>query len=297
MTAAQEIPDVLKRPMLRKGQIDTYHDEVVHLKQMLKDPTLENPGEIVKIIGRVENTLHEYTPPDITGENADVLSRMSGELKTSMLHGMPSGEEMRKNPPGAVGRHMAWERRNGDNIQAWKNIQLMLNAGADDPDLCNIESFRPHTTPTQLAMDGAQIMGKQFFTMGQGEPAAPAGLTNEQADSMFPNSIMAKARASIREEQGTPAPREFESIRDDQVKRQQALETHNADLAREIRELKEKHGYDEKMMDRNGNTADPVVHVTNDQGDFMIVNDHLVSKRGKRPVGDATWKSITPELQ
>jgi hypothetical protein len=37
---------------------------------------------------------------------------------------MPSQEEMRKAPPGAVDKHMGWEKRNKPKIAEWKNLRF-----------------------------------------------------------------------------------------------------------------------------------------------------------------------------
>ncbi len=75
--------------------------------------------------------------------------------------GMLSQEEMRTNPPGAVDKHLNWEKANKQNIAKWKNLMLRMNVGTEDQDLCNIERLRP--TKSTMNMDGAQVSRTQYF--------------------------------------------------------------------------------------------------------------------------------------
>jgi hypothetical protein len=43
----------------------------------------------------------------------------------------------------------------------WKNVRLTLNVGTDDPDIANLELYRPKSST--LNMGGAQIPGKYYF--------------------------------------------------------------------------------------------------------------------------------------
>jgi hypothetical protein len=81
---------------------------------------------------------------------------------------MPSDEEMRRNPPGTVGRHMRFDkaakmrdRFPEGELRRWKNHQLSLNRGDADPDVANFERMRPLHNH-QASMLGAQIPGKVF---------------------------------------------------------------------------------------------------------------------------------------
>jgi hypothetical protein len=85
---------------------------------------------------------------------------------------MPSFMEMRRNPPGAVGKNIEWLRRikkqvhDGSDrygrsaLERWKNIRLALHRGSDDPDIASIERLRP--TGSTLNMENAQIEGAVF---------------------------------------------------------------------------------------------------------------------------------------
>ena len=82
---------------------------------------------------------------------------------------MPSGEEMRKCPAGAIAKHTDWEKRNKGNIAKWKENQLRLNPNSDDPDLANFEKFRP--TQSTLNMHNEIVEGQQFHGVENASPA------------------------------------------------------------------------------------------------------------------------------
>ena len=73
--------------------------------------------------------------------------------------GYPSDTEMRKNPPGAVAKHLNWEKRKKPELYEWRNLRKRLFAGDNDDEISNFEPFRPQGGPAELSMDNAQIEG------------------------------------------------------------------------------------------------------------------------------------------
>jgi hypothetical protein len=148
---------------LRPRQVEAMEDEARGLEETLADPRarLENRGEVQKLLGRVKRDLETQRPPETTPEQRDKLAREEKSLREEMCGVMPSQEEMRKSPPGAVGKEMRFQKDMKEKMLRWKNIQLLLNPGSDDPDVANFERFRPRTST--LNMDNAQIPGQMFF--------------------------------------------------------------------------------------------------------------------------------------
>jgi hypothetical protein len=105
---------------------------------------------------------------------------------------MPSQEEMRKSPPGAIGKHMRWEKQNKKNLEEWKNLKLRLNHEDTDPDVANFERFRP-TSSSSLNMDNAHIPGNQYFLPPQSEQY------RDNFDKVFPNAPGAKKEKKKRQ--------------------------------------------------------------------------------------------------
>jgi len=82
------------------------------------------------------------TPKNLEGSVKDKMARESKELSEQIREGMPSMDEMRRpeKHPGAIEKHMHWEKRNYDKIMRLKQINRQLNP--DDPTSGNIERLR-----------------------------------------------------------------------------------------------------------------------------------------------------------
>ena len=74
-----------------------------------------------------------------------------------MLVGMPSREEMRRMPDGAVSKHQAWEKRNKNRKSMWQNIMLTVHKGTDDDSVASFEKYRPMRTPGDLGMSSRRV--------------------------------------------------------------------------------------------------------------------------------------------
>lgn len=146
--------------LLRPNQVEQLKEEEYELEAKLLNPNT-NKREAGGQLRRVREALSKQVPTEFKSSEKDAAVKRSAELLDDILVGMPSKEEMRKNPPGAVSKHRMWEKRNKDKIVEWKNIQLRLNAGTEDLDICNLEKFRP--TRSTLNMDNAQISGRDYY--------------------------------------------------------------------------------------------------------------------------------------
>ena len=149
-------------PLLRPAQLAEARNEVKTLEEKIRDPKsgLEDRGQAHTQLRRMSKTLEAQTPlPPKDGAEEGRMVARSKELLDKILVGMPSQEEMRKAPPGAVDKHMKWEAANKSAIQEWKNLQLRLTR-AEEPEAANLERHRP--TSSTLLMDNAYIPGKQF---------------------------------------------------------------------------------------------------------------------------------------
>jgi len=150
------------RTYLNSRQEQEYTEEIKGLEATLNDPKarLENVGEVRKQLARVRKDLEQQAPPEVTGIQKDRIAAEAKELLAKMMEGMPSQEEMRKCPPGAIGKHRSWEMENKPRIIRYRNIMRILNRGNEDPDMASIEKFRPRTST--LNMDNAVIPGASY---------------------------------------------------------------------------------------------------------------------------------------
>lgn len=149
-------------PLLHPEQVSSAKDEIKSLEAKLSNKHIEDKGEVSRQLRRAVQDFEKQAP--VAPSNPDEEGRMvkrSRELLDKILVGMPSQEEMRKAPPGAVEKHMKWEARNKPRIMEWRHIMRRLTAGSSDRDAANLELHRP--TRSTLNMDSAQIPGAMYF--------------------------------------------------------------------------------------------------------------------------------------
>ncbi len=166
-------------PYLRPNQASELLEERNGLESMLNAPShisgqIQDKASMMRHMRHIETTLHKDLPKPYVETEKDNAATRERELRESMLLGIPTHAEMRKNPPGATDKHRSWESRNKVDLQEWKNIRLrmhatgMLNAPDDASDVANFEQFRPHGGAQELNFDNAQIPGQQYsFPSGQ----------------------------------------------------------------------------------------------------------------------------------
>ena len=148
------------KPLLRPAQLEEMQSQVKAAEAKLSSPHIQDKGEARRQLIRSRKTLEEQTPrqPVDAAEEGRMATR-SKTLLADILAGMPSQEEMRKAPPGAVDKHMGWEKRNKSKILEWKNLQLRLRPG--EREAANLERHRP--VGSTLSMDNAVIPGKYIY--------------------------------------------------------------------------------------------------------------------------------------
>ena len=148
------------RTYLGTAQRQSLEEEHTKLESNLIDPLITDKPAVRKQIKRVEHTLETQSPPVLLGPALDKEVRLEKELRGEIVPNMLSQEEMRKAPAGSVGRFMAFEKKYKEKILRWKNCQRTIHRGSDDPDIANLERYRP--TVSQHNMHGALIQGKNF---------------------------------------------------------------------------------------------------------------------------------------
>jgi hypothetical protein len=155
-------------PYLKQSQIEEMSSEKDRLASTLRAPphlrnAIQDASTMMATLKRIERSLERDTPREYTGSDLDAAVKREAELKAMWLEGMPTQEEMRRNPPGALDKHMQWEARHKQTIAEWKNIRRRLMASgavessASDRSVANIELHRPKGGAGELAMDNAQI--------------------------------------------------------------------------------------------------------------------------------------------
>lgn len=160
---------VPEKQILRFRQREELQQEIEDINTALNpDNTFKmrsgsDVAEASSRLRRLKKQLVEYGPAEVSGAVKDKLVKRSKEIEGDVLQGMPTAEEMRKNPAGMVGRHMRWEKANKKKILEWKNIQQLLEPDSNDPDLSNFERLRPSGEMDKFRGD-AQINGHMTYS-------------------------------------------------------------------------------------------------------------------------------------
>ncbi|KPK67117.1 hypothetical protein AMJ82_11230 [candidate division TA06 bacterium SM23_40] len=148
------------RQYLTKAQRDAYEEDRRTFQDQLSNPAVQEKAAVRRELRKVEQILSTQSPPELKGADLDKAVKAEKELREEIVPNMLSQEEMRKNPPGAVGRERAFQKRYKEKILAWKNLRRAIERDSDDPDLSNLEVYRP--TVSQLNMQNAQIPGRDY---------------------------------------------------------------------------------------------------------------------------------------
>lgn len=152
---------------LRPHQVAELTDEKKRLDAFLKRPDVDK-SDARKNLQNVANMIAEQSAKQLTGQDLDSAKKRIDTLEATIKKGMLSNEEMRKSPPGAVGRHIAHDKANKENIQEWKRLQIAVNAGDHDPDLANIERLRP--AKSRMNMHNALVSGTEHHNVNNAAP-------------------------------------------------------------------------------------------------------------------------------
>jgi hypothetical protein len=134
----------------------------------------------------LKKQLNDNSPKELSGGAKDKIAKRCKEIEEKIVNGMPTQEEMRKNPAGMVDRWIKWEKANKKAVLEWKNAQIMLEPDSSDKDLANFERLRPEGQMDRFRGD-AQINGHMAY----------GGIPQEVWDLIFkhaPNSALAQAK-------------------------------------------------------------------------------------------------------
>jgi hypothetical protein len=169
---------------LRNHQVEEYQAEAKRLRDITTAPayvTGVDRGAAAKRSREVEKAIATQAATPLSGAEKDRVAKLAAEvLEREIRPALLPREEMRRNPAGAVGRFLKEENspRVQHAIQQWKRAQLAVESGNPDPDLANIERFRPEkihaTGGAATFMADAQIPG-QFAMTPQAKENWPLG--------------------------------------------------------------------------------------------------------------------------
>ena len=144
---------------LRFHERETRREELQKIERQLKEPTWVQAGltseakaGLRKRLRVVEKDLTDNSPPtDLSTATRDALIRREHELAVNIQQGMPTAEQMRRNPTGAVGANTRWHKAHVKEVLEWKNLRVVNNPDSDDKDLANVDILRS----SQMVPDGS----------------------------------------------------------------------------------------------------------------------------------------------
>ena len=201
-------------PLLRPQERVRLEEEQKRLHETLSAPPhiagqISDRPAMYRAYQNLSRKLETQSPKPYGPQEKDKAIRRAAALEARFTAGMPTAAEMRRGPPGAVDKHMAWERRNKKAILEWKNIQQRLHVGGDAGDsysavdISNVERFRPTGGGiTELSMDNAAIPGTQYHipprleirNVMSDEDRARVAAENEEMREHFPSRSEPVAR-------------------------------------------------------------------------------------------------------
>ena len=154
---------------LRPHQVDEIANEKKVIEHTLTNQCdIQDRSNLQAALRRADQQIADHAPPDLTGEDRDRMTRECHEIEERLQPLMPSDEQMRRNTPGTVGQHNRFDKAAKEKtkqfpegyLARWKDNQLALHKGDNDPDVANFERKRPmHNTGSML---GAQIEGQRY---------------------------------------------------------------------------------------------------------------------------------------
>lgn len=151
---------------LRPHQVKEFEEEQKRIKDQLAGKNgaqLQDASSARKSLRNIEKIMDEQAPKELKGKDKDAALKRIDVLKDNILKGMPSKEEMRKCPAGAVAKHTTWEKNNKAEINEYKELMLKTNYGTDDAEIASIEKIRP--TKSTLNMHNELVEGQQFHNI------------------------------------------------------------------------------------------------------------------------------------
>ncbi|KPK68181.1 hypothetical protein AMJ82_08955 [candidate division TA06 bacterium SM23_40] len=131
-----------------------------YFENQLKNPLVQDKPTVRRNLQRIERDLETQSPPILSGPDLDKVVTREKELREEIVPNMLSQEEMRKAPAGSIGREMAFQKKYKRKIIEWKNCRRTIYRESDDPDVANLECFRPEISRGNV--ENCLIPGQKF---------------------------------------------------------------------------------------------------------------------------------------
>ena len=151
------VKDLLAVNYMRWEQREEHRHDIEEVETVLNDPArrkdIQQPGKLRQQTDLRKRNLAAQTPPLLTPAQRDKIARIERVARETFTEAMPTQEQMRHAPPGALDHHQAWEAQHKRAILLWKRCQMLLHPTSQARDLANIERFRPSQATRSLMTD------------------------------------------------------------------------------------------------------------------------------------------------
>lgn len=155
-------------PYMRPSERTELQADIEAIESQLSDrhpgARLEDRPEAVRRLKRMKAELERRQPPRLSGPEKDEAAREAVALTEYLSSKMLSYDEMRKNPPGSVGKNTAYHKQTKNAQLRLKALRQELEPDSDDPDVANLETIRPISN-RNISFDGSQIGGERIFSV------------------------------------------------------------------------------------------------------------------------------------
>lgn len=204
---------------------EMYQKSLRDNKRLLKDAERNdlNTTVVQRAIAHDTKVLANTTPPVVEGAERDKLIKRQLRLEEAMILGseklgippMPTENEMKKRPHGAVAKHIRWEKRWKNNtlneagevvpaengygaIFQWKDTKRAVGGAeqeAEDIDLASIESFRPR----ESTASGSRFIDYPRMSMGGYDNLPPTVHGMTVAPDAYPGYKLVSGKVEVAE--------------------------------------------------------------------------------------------------
>jgi hypothetical protein len=165
---SDNLSETLPKNVMRRSVVQSIEDDIRNCTTQLENrnpnEAISDPKAVYHRRRHLQERLDLERPPDLSSSEADTLRKRNDDIEASIAPLAPSRDEMMKNPPGTVGKNIAFERAHKKEILEWKRNQAILNRDTEDPDAANFERIR-RVSDRSVNYEDSQIGGEKSFSV------------------------------------------------------------------------------------------------------------------------------------
>lgn len=193
MDPQQIIETTPTSPLMTPMRVEETKEQLKRLKDMASAPpyirnAVQDMKEVRRQIRGHEDLLNREEPKPFDPSEIDAACKAHEILERDVAEGMPSSEEMRRMPPGALDKYRVWQSEKKDLALKLKNLKRRLHVSGvldsklpDATDVANLEKLRPRS---RLSMDNAVIPITKTVHLPPANAGPVAVMTDADSDKL-----------------------------------------------------------------------------------------------------------------